>query len=107
MQGHSLEPVLNEDQASVRDYVLIEDDIADITAKLTPFPGKTRTLLSEHYRYTRNVKGEEQLFDLQADADEMHDLKSSNQELRMHMLDKLAQALIEADDAARGAPVAG
>ena len=104
IQGISLAPLLGADVAAVRDYVLIEDDIADITAKLTPLPGKTRTLVTPTHRYTRNSKGEEQLFDLVNDPDEMRDLKNSDTLKRAEMLEQLTDALIAADDAARGAP---
>ncbi|MEM7078987.1 MAG: sulfatase-like hydrolase/transferase [Pseudomonadota bacterium] len=106
LQGHDLTPLLQDPDAQVRDHVLIEDDIADITAKLTPIPGKTRTLITPHYRYTRNSKGEEQLFDLLADPDEMHDLKQVDNAQRLALVERLADALIAADDAARGAPAA-
>ena len=104
MQGHSLVPILDDPNQQVRDWVLIEDDVADITAKLTPIPGKTRTLVTESAKYSRNSKGEEQLFDLRRDPDEMTDLKHSDAELRFDMLETLTDALILTDDAARGAP---
>ncbi len=66
VQGRSLQPLLADD-GPVREYILIEDDIAEITAKLTPIPAKTRTLVTEQHRYTRNSKGEQQLFDLTQD----------------------------------------
>ncbi len=78
IQGHSLKPMLEDPRARVRDHVLIEDDIATITAKLTPIPGKTRTVITEQYRYTRNSQGEEQLFDLVEDPDEMLDLTAES-----------------------------
>lgn len=106
IQGHSLVPVLEDETQSVRDWVLIEDDVAAITAKLTPIPGKTRTLVTEDARYTRNSKGEEQLFDLGDDPHEMSDLKRSAKALRDAMLETLTDALIDADDVARGAPAA-
>ncbi len=105
IQGRSLVPLLQEPGAAVRDWVLIEDDIATITAQLTPIPAKTRTLITPTHRYTRNTKGEQQLFDLVADADEMHDLQRRDESLRQRHVELLADALIAVDDAARGAPV--
>jgi arylsulfatase A-like enzyme len=105
IQGHSLEPMLYDAGSRVRDHVLIEDDIATITSKLTPIPAKTRTVITQQYRYTRNSKGEEQLFDLNADPDEMDDLTVSNHPDKALMVEVLADALIAADDAARGAPL--
>ncbi len=104
IQGHSLVPLLDDASATVRDAVLIEDDVAAITAKLTPIPGKTRTIVTENARYTRNSKGEEQLFNLAEDYNEMNDLKRHDARLRGAMVDRLTDALIEADDVARGAP---
>lgn len=85
----------------MRDFVLIEDDVSTITAKLTPIPAKTRTVLAEGYKYTRNSKGEEQLFDLGADPDEMFDLAGREPVARARMMERLTDALIDADDAAR------
>ena len=103
IQGASLVPILQQSADSVRDHVLIEDDIADIVERLTPIPCRTRTLITDSLRYTRNSKGEEQLFDLQEDADEMHDLKTQ-ESARRGMVDRLASALLRTSDAARGAP---
>ena len=105
IQGLPLTPILEDPAAEVRDHVLIEDDIAPITASLTPIPAKTRTLVTRKHRYTRNSKREEQLFDLRTDADEMNDLKGQDPITRAQMVERLADALIDADDAARGAPV--
>ncbi len=104
VQGYSLAPMLGDADAAVRDYVLIEDDLADVTAKLTPIPAKTRTLITPTYRYTRNSTGEQQLFDLLNDPDEMRDLKAVDTAKRAEMVELLTDALIAADDAARGAP---
>ena len=57
------------------------------------------------HRYTRNAKREEQLFDLRADPDELNDLKSTDRGARALMIEQLMDALVAADDAARGAPV--
>ena len=107
MQGQSLVPLLEDGQQAVRAHVLVEDDVAPIVARRTPIPGKTRTLITERYRYTRNSKGEEQLFDLQADPDEMTDLARRDPTLRASLLEQLTDALLAADDAARNTPVRG
>ena len=104
IQGRALTSMLGDPDAVVRDHVLIEDDIAPVTAGLTPIPAKTRTLITETHRYTRNSKGEEQLFDLIADSNEMQDIRATDTAMRSSMIERLADALIEADDAARGAP---
>ena len=103
IQGHSLLPVLEDPEASVRNSVLIEDDVPMITAKVTPIPARTRTLLMDNYRYSRNSKGEEQLFNLSEDPDEMHDRKATDPQ-RVRMLEALSEAMMLADDSSRGAP---
>ncbi len=75
-----------------------------ITSSLAKLPARTRTLVTQEHRYTRNSAGEEQLFNLSADPDEMTDLNAEQPELRVAMLEQLAQALMMADDSSRGAP---
>ena len=87
----------------MRERVLIEDDVPVVLSRLTPIPARTRTVLTEGYRYTRNAKGEEQLFDLGADPDEMHDVRD-RRDVRARMLEALADAMMVADDSSRGAP---
>ncbi len=103
IQGMNLKPVLTDTAATVREHVLIEDDITTTTARLTPIPARTRTLLMDGYRYTRNSKGEEQLFNLQDDPDERHDC-TSDDAVRNRMLAALADAMMATDDSSRGAP---
>ncbi len=103
IQGHSLTPILRDPGNSVRDRVLIEDDISTVTAKLTPIPARTRSLLMGGYRYTRNSKGEEQLFNLADDPGELRDLKRSDP-ARGALLQALTDAMMLADDSSRGAP---
>ena len=106
IQGMSLAPVVRDAEASARERVLIEDDVPVILSQLTPIPARTRTLLMGDYRYTRNAKGEEQLFDLGTDPDEMHDV-SDRRDARARMLEALADAMMMADDSSRGAPSTG
>jgi arylsulfatase A-like enzyme len=106
IQGRNLAPVLADPETVVRDYVLIEDDIAEITAKLTPIPARTRTLITPEHRYTRNSKGEEQLFNLIDDPSEMRDIRRIEAGARIRSVELLADALMAADDSARGAPAA-
>ncbi|HEY5646649.1 MAG TPA: sulfatase-like hydrolase/transferase, partial [Pseudomonadales bacterium] len=106
IQGVSLKPVVQDAKASVRQSVLIEDDVPTITSRLTPLPARTRTLLMGDYRYTRNSKGEEQLFNLLDDPDEMRDLKATDPQ-RDRMIEALADAMMLADDSSRGAPTTG
>jgi len=102
IQGHSLRELLEDSTASVRDSVLVEDDVPTITAKLTPIPARTRTLITATHRFTRNSKGEDQLFDLTSDPDEMQAL--DNEKLTGKLTTLLVDAMMLADDSSRGAP---
>ena len=104
IQGKSLHPILAGKHEAIRNGILIEDDIATVTAKLTPIPAKTRTLITSDYRYTRNSKAEEQLFNLIDDPEEMTDLKSIAPQAKSIAIEHMMDMLIDADDAARGAP---
>ena len=97
-------PILSGEKESVRDCILIEDDIATVTARLTPIPAKARTLVTKTHRYTHNSKLEKQLFNLGEDPDELIDLSRKDQLARSLKIDQMMDTLIHADDAARGAP---
>ncbi len=106
MQGHSLTAILDDPSTSVRDHVLVEDDFPP--AVVGPgLPLKTRTVITESARYTRDIHGQEQLFDLAADPDEMVDLSEDDRDpaRRAEMTSLLADALIAADDLTRREPV--
>jgi arylsulfatase A-like enzyme len=103
IQGVSLVPVINDSTESVRDTVLIEDDVPMITAKLTPIPARIRTLITSEFQYTRNSKGEEQLFDLKNDPQQMDNVAASNLN-KNRMVTALADAMMLADDSSQGAP---
>jgi len=102
IQGLSLKPVVEDSMTKVRSSVLIEDDVAMITSKLTPFPARTRTLVTETHRFTRNSKGETQLFDLRDDPDEMHQIDDA--ELTADLTTEMVDMMMLADDSSRGAP---
>jgi arylsulfatase A-like enzyme len=105
MQGHSLTGLLDDPAASVRDHVLVEEDFPMRAFGPGP-PLKMRTLISDLGRYTRDTDGQEQLFDLSADPDELVDLTEHDRDSarRAAMVDQLADALIEADDLCRTEP---
>ena len=105
MSGHSLVPTLDNPAASVRDHVLIEDDFPGATVRESLLPAKTRTLVTAEGRLTRHSTGEEQLFDTVADPDEMAPLGRSDPARRAEMYERLAEAMMEADDLARGMPM--
>ena len=105
MQGHSLTDVLDDPTASVRDHVLVEEDFPMRAFGPGP-PLKMRTVISDVGRYTRDTDGQEQLFDLSADPDELVDLSEHDRDpvRRAAMVEQLADALIEADDLCRPEP---
>lgn len=103
IQGTSLMPIVEDPAATVRDSILIEDDSPMILAKLTPLPARIRTLVTQDYKYTRNSKHEEQLFDLNSDPDEMTNIRA-DEAARAAMLTAMTDAMMLADDSSRGAP---
>ena len=105
IQGKSLVPLLEDATATIRDYVLIEDDIPNAARTWGDMPDKTRTLITEGLKYTRHSTGEDQLYDLDSDPDEIAELSTGNPAQRAAMVELLTDALVIADDSARGAPV--
>jgi len=106
MQGHSLVPTLDDPTASTRDHVLIEEDFPLSQFRPGP-PVKTRTLVTNEGRYTRDNEGHEQLFDLANDPGELVDLTKVDRDpdRRHEMVSALADALISADDLCRVEPI--
>ncbi|MGB5758457.1 MAG: sulfatase-like hydrolase/transferase [Acidimicrobiales bacterium] len=105
MQGTSLVPILDDHTASVREHLLIEDDLPHALAASRASVAKTRTLVSGSSKYTRHDNGEEQLYDLEADRDELHHLGRSDPARRAELIERLIDAVIETADDARGAPL--
>ena len=66
-------------------------------------PARTRTLITPEYRYTVNSKGEQQLFNLGEDPDEMRPIDPTDQ-LAAELRGELVQVMMMADDSSRGAP---
>ncbi|MGI9598476.1 MAG: sulfatase family protein [Acidimicrobiales bacterium] len=106
MQGTSLVPILDDRSATVRDHVLIEDDLPHATAAIRSSIAKTRTLVTETHKYTRHDNGEDQLYDLFADPEELVHLGAADPVRRAEMIERLTDAVIGAADDARGTPVA-
>lgn len=105
IQGTSLVPVLDDPGAEIRDHVLIEDDLPAELATQRRVSPKMRTLVTDTHKYTRLGNGEEQLFDLEADSDELQPLGASDPAQRNAMLDRMVAALIDTADDARGTPL--
>ncbi len=105
VQGTSLVPILDDPAETVRDRVLIEDDLPPAVAAGRRAVAKSRTLVTESHKYTRHDTGEDQLYDLVADEDELTHLGAAAPELRAEMLEKLADAMMSAADDARGTPL--
>lgn len=104
IQGVSLAPTLADPSATVRNHLLIEDDLPPGLAALMRTPDKTRTVITaDGTKYTRHSNGDDMLFDLLADHDELHPI-TADATRRAQAVDVLASALIEASDSARGAP---
>jgi arylsulfatase A-like enzyme len=106
MQGTSLVPILDDPAATVRSELLIEDDYPKALAAHRNTIAKTRTLVTEHHKYTRHDSGEDQLYDLDADPDELTHLGAARPEVRAELIERLADAVIDAADDARGTPLA-
>jgi arylsulfatase A-like enzyme len=104
IQGLSLVPVLDDATVTVRDHVLVEDDCPPALAAGRT-PDKIRTLVTPELRFTRTSHAEELLFDLEADPDEMTNLAQRDHGLRARAVEAMMEALLAADDLARGAPV--
>jgi len=106
VQGMSLVPLLDDPKAEVRDHVLIEEDVPDYGDLWENFvPAHSRTLVTTDARMSRYSTGEGQLYDLDADRAERHNLFNDpdGSELRHEMTDRLTDALIGASDYARRA----
>ena len=100
MQGTSLVPLLDEPGKRVRDHVLVEEDeMFDMVGSGQPL--RMRTLVTDEARisiYRGETEGE--LFDLERDPDELHNLWKQGEAsaLRAEMTEKLARSLMHYDD---------
>ena len=104
MQGLSLVPLLDDPSAALRDDVLVEDDFpASALGGLLPL--KTRTVVTETHRYTRDSNGFEMLYDLDDDPGELVNLAARDRAARSSMVDTMVDALVRADDLTRTEPV--
>ena len=106
IQGTSLVPILDDPAATVRSELLIEDDYPKALAVHRRTIAKTRTLVTDRHKYTRHDSGEDQLYDLEADPDEVAHLGSVEPRVRAEMIERMTDAVIDAADDAKGTPLA-
>ncbi len=104
IQGVSLEPVLDDDAATVRDSVLIEDDLDEPDGGR--IPSTIRTLITAEHRYTRYSSGEDGVYELGTADDERTNL-AAEPALRAKLVDGLADAMMAHVDKTRLSPVSG
>ncbi len=78
MQGVSLRPVLDDPSTSVRDHVMIEEQVPEVMGARAGngigLPTLARSVVTDTTRFTRYSTGETELFDLAEDPHELHDL---------------------------------
>lgn len=103
LQGVSQAPVLDDPTVSMRDAVLIEEDMD--MQPMPPFPTSIRTLITPTHRYSRYDTGEDELYELHTDDDERTNLADVDTTLRNELVGRLADAMIAHTDKASGAPV--
>ena len=103
VQGVSLTPLLEDTTAEVREHVLIEEDVPDYGLWSNVVPEHSRTLVTAAARMTRYSTGEGELYDLDADRAERTNLfnNPAGLDLRHHLTDQLADALVSSADYAR------
>lgn len=97
IQGMSLTPLIDETSTSIRDHLLIEDDLDPAIADLVGNPTQMRTLITDDVRYTRDSLGFEQLFDLDADPHETED-RSTTDPRRSDLVGAMVDAMMHVDD---------
>ncbi len=106
MQGTSLTPVLADPSSAVRDAVYVEEDFPRFDPR-APNPEHTRTIVTADARYTRDSAGNETLYDLDGDPDELVNLAVDSRDpaRRVAMVDALTDLMIGTSFTARLEPV--
>lgn len=105
VQGQSLLPVLQDPQTSVRDHILIEDDLRRMTGMQLRIPHRIRSIVTDdRLKYTRFSTGESMLFDLENDPLEVEEIGTTRPDAFVRANERLVDAMMDASDDARGAP---
>jgi arylsulfatase A-like enzyme len=96
MQGKSLVPLLDDPGATVRDCVLVEEDFP-LARDGAPLPRRSRTLITERYRYSRYSTGDVEIYDLTNDAQELRNLATDtgSGELRSELAERMLDAITQ------------
>ena len=94
MQGVSLAPLLDDPTTRVRDHVLVEEDFP-LARYGSPLPLRTRTLITERYRYSRYSSGDVELYDFETDPGELRNVAvdPGYQPVRAELSERLLDAL--------------
>lgn len=97
MQGRSLKPVLDDPNVSVREQCLVEEDFP-LALIGSPLPLHTRTLYAGRFRYSQYSSGDVELYDLNNDPQERHNLakEQASRADRADMAERLAAAMMAA-----------
>ena len=105
IQGHSLVPLLDDPGSMVRDSVLIEEDL-DAPDGIG-IPHTIRTVIAAGHRYTRYSSGEDGVYEVGAGGDDECTNRADDAELKMQMVEHLADAMMAHTEKSRLAPVTG
>ena len=94
MQGTSLVPLLDDPAATVRDSALVEEDFP-LALYGSPLPLRSRTLITDRYRYSRYSSGDVEIYDLVDDADELRNLAAEpdRRALRAELTERMLDAM--------------
>ncbi|HIG40885.1 MAG: sulfatase-like hydrolase/transferase [bacterium] len=95
MQGVSLKPVLDDNCATVRDHVYIEEDFP-LAMHGSPLPLHSRTVITDRHRYSQYSSGDVELYDLDSDPKERDNLAIPGRadSLRGDMSERLSRVMM-------------
>lgn len=94
MQGRSLVPLLDDPHATVRDHAYVEEDFP-LALHGSPLPLRSRTLITDRYRYSRYSSGDVECYDLVDDPLELRNLASDAafRPTRAELADRMLDAM--------------